>query len=134
MRDLDIQFDEPDAVMFREVATWLPALPVVSEADIQDAVGADRRSDAKTGNAQEALADLRVVFERDFAENLRQSEEVSWSFNYRLTWFDHGASKDGFVGLGIFTRLFKPDQDGGIIYGAVVYRTSDDTFVYWDDL
>jgi hypothetical protein len=134
VQELELFFDEPDAAMFREVAARLPALPIVSDEDILAAVGEERRSQAKVGNTLQALADLKAVFEKDFANNLAETVEVPWSFNYCLTWKDGGVSNKSFRGLGVFTRLFNPDAgEGGISYGSTIYRTGDDRFVYWDD-
>lgn len=135
VRELELFFDEPDAAMFREVAGRLPALPIVSDGDIIAAVGEERRSQAKVGDALQTVADLKAVFDKDFANNLAEADEVPWTFDYCLTWHDHEAHQESLRGLGVFTRLLSPDAGAGcIFYGSTIYRTGDDRFVYWDDL
>jgi hypothetical protein len=117
-----LRFSRPTAAEFEKLSqlmhTLVPGNIKASKRKPKDAVA--------RGGLALILKKTEVDLESDYAENLAESGNAHYKFDYVVA----GDSTDPSQ-LEILTRLYSPEKPGNMFYRRMVRRTGDDEYFLW---
>ena len=121
----EIEFEYPSSNFFEQLETYVKNLPLTNFEFARESIESSG-SKYLAQELSELIVRLKTEISRDFTKHEKEYDEVPYFVRYQLV--VEADLQSHWLNVRTVLRS-KYDHPGRVLYGSVIFRTADDTYV-----